>query len=108
MKNRRSGEKNKGSCTSAGGCVALSPSIARVTPRKGKILQTTMKHEGRITRVWVGLQEIMNVYAMYCWHSEGMSTSTEELLETMWKSMIEVRYSRTIERDANIQPEVIL
>ena len=35
------------------------------------------------------------MYAMYFWHSEGLSTRHEELLKTMWKSMSGARYGWT-------------
>ena len=101
-------EKRKGLCTSAGNFVALSPSIARVTSQKR--LDSPNHYEAqKVEQQGLGWNfgEITYVYAMYFWHSECVSPRTEELLETMWRSMIGVRYSWTFECDANIQPEVM-
>ena len=44
-----------------------------------------------------------NIYAMCFWHSEGMSTRNEELLETV--SMLGVSNSGTTGCDAHKEPE---
>ena len=45
------------------------------------------------------------MYAVYCWHSQGMSTRSKELLETMWNSMIGFKYNWIIECDALVEAE---
>ena len=58
------------------------------TPRTGDIAKATMQHEGRITRTRVDFGGGIHICAVYFWHSVGMSTRSEELLDAVWKSLI--------------------
>ena len=95
--------KRKGLCTSTGRFVAkgvISP--ARRHPERHQKAPRQNCHS-----VGCGPQRRNYVYAMHLWHSEGMSTRSEELPATMWKPMIRARNSNNIGCDADMQLEVL-
>ena len=76
-------KKRKCLCTQARVIVEICKSMA-VIPRQGDITCAIKKHESRISRAWVDFRGGIASSQCTLWHSEGMPTRNEELLETLW------------------------
>ena len=42
-------------------------------------------NEGRIAQAWVNVRGGLHIFSVYCWHSEGWSSSNEAPMEAVLK-----------------------
>ena len=62
-------------------------------------------NKGRIAQTWVNGREGMRVFAVYFWHSKGLTQRNESLMEAVVQLTRHSRYLLVMTCDANMDPE---